>query len=136
MNQKKTNVPPTIVEDDREEVEDDKGSDDVSEDVERVVSIELDDVPGGGEDVEDVDVGLGSELVVEVGGVSVSVGIGIELLLGGEDVDDGSSDVVELSVGAGVLSLALVVELLSARFASSTMELARAASAWCTALTA
>jgi hypothetical protein len=122
---------------------------------EKVVSlVELKDVPGT-EDEEEVELGVvlllltggsleelvGSGLVeLVVGGVSVvsvvvSVG-GSVVSVGGSEVSVGGSEVsgsVSVSVGVGVSLSSEVVALLSWRFASCKMEVARAASARWTA---
>jgi hypothetical protein len=126
--------------------DDGSGSDEELEVGEKVVSLELEDVPGS-EDEEEVELGVllllltggsleelvGSALVV--GGVSV---VEVVVSVGGSEVSVGGSEVsvaglegsVSVFVGVGVSVSSEAVELLSWRFASCKMEVARAASAW------
>jgi hypothetical protein len=113
-------------------------------------TVEVVKVVSGSEDEEEVELGVllllltggsleelvGSALVV--GGVSV---VEVVVSVGGSEVSVGGSEVsvaglegsVSVIVGVGVSLSSEVVELLSWRFASCKMEVARAASAWWTA---
>lgn len=135
------NVLPAIEEDGSVSENEDDGPlvDDVSgrEEVvgRRVVSLRL-DVPGGeGELVDDSGV-VGSGSLVEDGSSGVVVGsLTVELLgVSGVVVGSTGGSELELSVGSGFV---VVVELSpSARFASRTIDVARAASSSWTASTA
>jgi hypothetical protein len=115
------------------------------EDGERVVSLGFEDVPGGEEEGRGVDVeeGLGLLLVLaggtllELGGGTLEELLLLLLLLGGRadvevELSTGGSDVVVCVAGGAEVPL-VVVELVSSRFASCTMEVARAAFARWTA---
>jgi hypothetical protein len=101
-----------------------------------VVSLRLEDVPGSEEEGEGVGVELRLLLVVDDGGGTLLVldcSTVEELLVGGVTVVEVVVSLDDSDVCVGVWLALVVVELVSSRFASCKMEVARAGFALWTA---